>query len=426
MRYSGVMALCFAALFQLSACGDVPESQTSDAPPMPAEQLAEAKRIHKEVLTLDSHIDIPDTFATEAADPGQNGKYQVDLPKMQTGGLDAGFFIVYVAQTTRSSVNYDLAKQQAMVKFDAIHRMADVMYPDQIGLAYKVEDVRRIHDEGRLVALIGIENGYAIGKDILLLEKYYDLGARYITLAHMGHNDIADSANPREELGDAEAEHNGLSAFGSDVVAEMNRLGIMVDVSHISKAAMMQAVRESKAPVIASHSSVHALAPVPRNMDDEQLLALKRNGGVIQIVAFSSYLRYEPEKDNARAALATKMREKYLVEDLSTLNEEQMAEFDDALAELDKIWPLAPVSEFVDHIDYAVKLIGIEHVGISSDFDGGGGLDGWNDASETENVTIELVKRGYSQEEIAKLWGGNLLRVLSEVEMAAEKIRNQQ
>ena len=297
------------------------------------------------------------------------------------------------------------------------------MYPDEIELAYTTDDVERIHTDGKLVACIGIENGYAIGKDLSLLEKYHALGARYITLAHGGHNDIADSSTPRERLGDAEEEHGGISDFGEQVIAEMNRLGIMVDVSHISKKAMIEAAKLSRAPVIGSHSSTRALSDVPRNMDDQQLLALKTNGGVIQMVALDSFVKNQPEKAAMRRALFEEMGNAGTPRDLT---DEQRVEIRTKTAELHEKWPKATVSDFVDHIDHAVELIGIDHVGISSDFDGGGGGAGWNDASETLNVTIELVRRGYTEEEIEKLWGGNLLRVWREVERVAREMKTEQ
>ncbi len=385
--------------------------------------VEQARAIHERVLTIDTHDDIPFDFATPAVDPGVRGDRQVDLPKMREGGLDAAFFIVYVGQTERTPENYEKAKADAMVKFDAIHRMTEQMYPDEIALAYTADDVERIHAEGKLVALIGIENGFVVGKDLALLKKYHDLGARYITLAHGGHNDIADSATPRENLDDGQSEHDGISPFGEQVIAEMNRLGIMVDVSHISKAAMMDAVRLSKAPVIASHSSTRALCDHPRNLDDEQLRALKENGGVLQTVAFRSYVKEDPPekiaaRDSIRAAMGITDRQAF-----STLSDSARAAYRAEVARLNERWPSATVQDFVDHIDYAVRLIGIDHVGISSDFDGGGGLEGWNDASETFNVTLELVRRGYSEDDIARLWGGNLLRVLRQNERLAQELQ---
>jgi membrane dipeptidase len=407
----------------VSACGtsvSVPEL-TSDPVGEEEALIDRARGIHDRVLTIDSHDDISFDFATPEVDPGIRGGRQVDLVKMAEGGLDAAFFVVYVGQTERTPGNYAQAKADAMTKFDAIHRMAEEMYSDRIEIAYTADDFERIAAGGKLVAAIGIENGYVIGRDLSLLETYRDLGARYITLAHNGHNDIADSANWRENLGDVESEHDGISAFGEEVIAEMNRLGIMVDVSHISKAAMLDAVRVSRAPVIASHSSARALADTPRNMDDEQLQVLGDNGGVIQIVALDAFVSdtvgaRNTEIRTLRTALGLSPSDEV---DLSGLSASQRAEYERRMVEIAQEWAPVDVAMFVDHIDHAVDLIGIDHVGISSDFDGGGGVEGWSDASETMNVTLELVRRGYTEEEIATLWGGNLLRVLREVERVA-------
>ena len=418
MRGLTALTLSVILLGGLTGC-----ENSTEGGEMTTDQIdALAAEVQDEIITIDTHIDIPFTFATDEADPGVRGDYQVDLPKLDEGGLDAGFWIVYVGQTERTEENYAEAKELAMTKFDAIHRMTDEMYPDQIGLAYTADDVISIHNEGKKVALIGIENGYVIGKDLSLLEKYHALGARYITLAHGGHNDIADSSTPRENLGDGEEEHGGISDFGAEVIEEMNRLGIMVDVSHISKKAMLEAAQLSAAPVIASHSSARALCDHPRNMDDEMLQALKKNGGVVQTVAFSSYVKESPEE---KTAAMNALREEMGITSRaawSNLTDEQREAYRARVAELDEQWPPANVSDFVDHIDYMVNLIGIDHVGISSDFDGGGGVVGWQDASETLNVTKELVRRGYSKEQIEQIWGRNLLRVLRSVEeVAAQK-----
>ncbi len=415
--------LLIACALMLGACGAATD-ETSPAEPDDPESRARA--IHERVLTLDTHDDIPLDFATPDVDPGVRGERQVDLPKMREGGLDTGFFIVFVGQTARTPENYEQAKADAMTKFNSIHRMTEEMYPDQIELAYSADDVVRIQGSGKLVACIGIENGYVIGKDLSLLEKYHGLGARYITLAHGGHNDIADSSTPREALGDSEEEHGGVSPFGEQVIAEMNRLGIMVDVSHISKKAMLDAARLSQAPVIGSHSSARALCDHPRNMDDEQLLALKENGGVIQTVALGSFVKETPEaRTEALAALRAEFGLEGRRGGQEQLSEDQRAVFESRSAEIDERWPPADLQDFMNHIDHAVQVIGIDHVGISSDFDGGGGIEGWNDASESFNVTLELVKRGYSEEDIAKLWGGNLLRVWREVERVAAEMQSQ-
>jgi membrane dipeptidase len=326
---------------------------------------------------------------------------------------------VFVGQTPRTPENTERAKQIAMQKFEGIHRMAEQMYPDRIEIAYTPDDVERINKSGKLVAAIGIENGYVIGNDLALIKKYYDLGARYMTLAHTSNNDLCDSSTDPNG-----PEHHGISALGRQVVAEMNRVGMMVDISHVSKECMMQATALSRAPVIASHSSTRAFADVPRNMDDEQLLALKKNGGVMQTVALAGYVRVpSPEKQAAIAALRQElgMRGRGAGGQAGP-SDSVRAVYAQRMAAIEAKWPGPSVKDFVDHIDHAVKLIGIDHVGISSDFDGGGGVKGWSDAAESLNVTIELVRRGYSEEDIRKLWGGNVLRVWRENERIAKTL----
>ncbi len=415
------MGVAWLGLVAAACGGTAPEGDAADETAAAPSLVDRARAIHDRVLTIDTHDDIPLNFASAEVDPGQRGPRQVDLPKMEEGGLDAAFFIVYVGQTARTPENYAKAQADAMTKFEAIHRMAEEMYPGRIEIAYTADDFERIASAGKLIAAIGIENGYVLGRDLSLLQTYYDLGARYLGLAHNGHNDIADSAAPREALGDAPSEHDGISEFGETVVAEMNRLGIMVDVSHISKAAMLDAIRLSRAPVIASHSSARALADHPRNLDDEQLLALRDNGGVMQTVALGSFI--SPTAGARNAAIRALRNEIGVAPggplDPARLSEEQRAVYERRMQDIERDWPPVDIRMFVDHIDHAVNLIGIDHVGISSDFDGGGGIDGWRDASETFNVTLELLRRGYDEAAIAKLWGGNLLRVLREVERVA-------
>jgi membrane dipeptidase len=418
------LAVC---LIVLSACASA--TPAPDQSPVQSESeaslLARARTIHERAITIDTHDDIPFNFATPEVNPCGPLERKVDLPKMRAGGLDVAFFAVFVGQTPRTPENYEKARADAMTKFTAIHRMAEQLCPDQIEIAYTADDVVRINRSGKLVAAIGIENGYVIGKDLSLLKKYHELGARYITLAHGGHNDIADSATPRAN--EPAEEHDGISAFGEQVVAEMNRVGIMVDVSHISKDAMLDAVRLSKAPVIASHSSARAVNDNPRNMDDEQLRALKANGGVMQTVALGAFVRNPPAEK--QAAIQT-LREQFGITGgggggaaIQALPAERRADFQRRMAEIEEKWPGPTVRDFVDHIDHAVKLIGIDHVGISSDFDGGGGIPGWNTAAESLNVTVELVRRGYTDEQITKLWGGNLLRVWRDVERVSRELQ---
>lgn len=387
--------------------------------------VARARAIQSRIITIDTHKDIPDNFATAAADP-KSMPAQVNLDKMKAGGYDMAFFAVYVGQGARNDSGDAAAKARAMNKFNAIHRMAE-MYPDLIQIAYTPEDVVRIHNSGKLVAGIGIENGWVIGHDLSLIRKYYDLGGRYMTLAHMENNDICDSStDPRGP------EWHGLSPFGREVVGEMNRVGMMVDISHVSRECMMQATALSTSPVIASHSATTALANVPRNMDDEMLRAVAKNGGVVQIVAVSEYVKVQPpERDSAVAKLNREFFSSGAGRGgrgggrggrVASLSPQQRSEYDRRMAAIEAKWPSANVADFVNHIDHAVKVAGIDHVGISSDFDGGGGIVGWQDASQTFNVTLELVRRGYSEEDIRKIWGGNLLRVMGEnIKRAKEK-----
>lgn len=371
-----------------------------------AELRDRARALHQRIITIDTHDDIPLNFATAEVDP-LNANRQVNLEKMKAGGLDVGFFIVFVGQAPRTPENYERAKADAMTKFTAIRRMALEMYPDRVALVTTPAEVAAAKRAGKLGAAIGIENGFVIGRDLSLIQRYFDLGARYMTLAHSQNNDICDSStDPRGP------EHGGLSAFGREVVREMNRVGMMVDVSHVSKECMMQATALSAKPVIASHSSTKAVADHPRNLDDEQLRAVARNGGVVQMVALAAYVKAEPPAkraaiDSLRRAIGTTGGRAAL----SSLSAEQRAAYQRGLDAIEAKWPGPTVADFVDHIDHAVKVAGLDHVGISSDFDGGGGITGWRDAAETINVTVELLRRGYTEEQIRKLWSGNTLRV---------------
>jgi len=395
------------------------------------------KEIHEKIITIDTHDDINVKNFTDSINYTQRLSTQVNIPKMVEGGLDVAWLIVYTGQDSLNMAGYAKAKANAMAKFDAIHRLCEEIAPDKIELALTSDDVRRINKSGKKVAMIGVENAYPIGEDLSNFEKYHKLGARYISLSHNGHSQFCDS-----NTGEAENEwlYNGLSELGKDAVNEMNRLGIMIDVSHPSKESMLQMIKLSKAPIIASHSSARALCNHSRNLDDEQLKMLKENGGVVQTVAFSSYLNTE-KSDRLSAymkSIYSKIADSLGIDwhersQFSSLSDAQKDAFMESYPKVIKIGKdlvktkkdvpeSVNVADFVDHIDYMVKLIGIDHVGISSDFDGGGGIEGWSDASETMNVTAELIQRGYSESEIEKLWGGNLLRVLDEVQAVAAKI----
>jgi membrane dipeptidase len=417
-------------------------SLLTQVPPAEERVIRQARAIHDKVIVLDTHIDFAPVNLVGQANYTQRLDTQFNLPNMTDGGLDALFFSIYVSQTREAQnpdaftpAGYARAYKLAVEKFDAVHRFTREIAPNKIEMALQSADVRRIHAQGKKAALMGVENGYPLGEDVGRVKEFYERGARYLSLTHNGHNQLADS-----HTGERDGwKWNGLSPLGRKVIAELNRLGIMIDVSHASKESMMQTAALSRAPIIASHSAVRALCDVSRNMDDEQLLALKKTGGVIQVVAYSSFVKTtKPHSPERNAALAAARKAFDLPEQtgpgqrarfqaaLKRLPTDRRAEYEKRLAEIDRQHPgdaPATLNDFVDHIDYAVKLIGIDHVGISSDFDGGGGVIGWNDAAETFNVTLELVRRGYTEEQIGKLWGGNLLRVMDQVQKIARELQ---
>ena len=330
------------------------------------------------LITIDTHIDINVDNFTDSLNYTMNTDTQFNLPNMMEGELDVAWLVVYTAQGELNEEGYEAAYENAISKFDAIDRLVNVYAPDQVELGLTSDDVRKILAKGKKVIMIGVENAYSMGLDTSNVKKFWERGARYVSLSHNGHSQFTDS-NTGEF--DGTALHNGLSDLGKEVVELLNYYGIMIDISHPSKEGIRQMAELSKAPIIASHSSARALRDHPRNLDDEQLNWIKENGGVIQTTALGSFLT-------------------------------------------DRKDPPANMDDFMDHIDYMVEKIGIDHVGISSDFDGGGGIVGWDDASETMNVTSALRERGYSESEIAKLWGGNLLRVLDEVQEIAAKLQS--
>ncbi|MDR9418303.1 dipeptidase [Gracilimonas sp.] len=397
-----------------------------------------AMDIHERVITADTHVDISVSNFIEETNYTQRLDTQVDLPKMEEGGLDVAWLVVYTGQGELTEEGYAAAYENADAKFNAIHRLTEEIAPDRIELATTSDDVRRIAAEGKKVVMIGVENAYPVGEDLSRIEEFYNRGARYMSLTHNGHNQFGDS-NTGER--DDEWMHNGLGDLGREAIAEMNRLGIMIDISHPAKTTNMQTMELSEAPVMASHSSARGMYDHSRNLSDEELMMLKENGGVVQTVAFRGYVDGEKHAawQEASRTVLEEEAEKIGLElvgwgDIRDMSEEEREEYmelyrtaqDNAEPRIENEvninTPPVSVSDFVDHIDYMVDLIGIEHVGISSDFDGGGGVYNWMDASETFNVTHELVKRGYTEEQIEMLWSGNLLRVLDEVQAVADEL----
>ncbi len=383
-----------------------------------------AMKIQERVLTVDTHCDTPMMMVRGDYDMGvkhesgpRSGK--IDLPRMKEGGLDAEFFAAFVGQGELTPEGYVRAKERADSLIDAVQKMCQD-YPDLVELATSPEDAYRIEKEGKRAAFIGMENGYPIGKDLGLVKTFYDRGVRYITLCHTADNDICDSSTDRKN-----PEDNGLSEFGKKVVAECNRLGIMVDISHVSDKSFYDVLSLTKTPVIASHSSARAVCDHPRNLSDDMLKALGDNGGVIQVCFVSSFVRKEkanPERDKAIAELRDKYQALQDSQD-KTLRDKMRSEYRAVMEKYPS--ERATVQDLVDHIDHIVKLIGIDHVGLGTDFDGGGGIEGCNDVSEMPNITEELLRRGYSEEDIQKIWGGNLMRVFKAVQEAAQEQNSQ-
>ncbi|WP_247231609.1 dipeptidase [Telluribacter sp. SYSU D00476] len=376
-----------------------------------------AARIHEKALTIDTHADVPINMMKDGFDIAREHQFeqdgsQIDFPRMKKGGMDAMFFAVYLGQGRRTPEATAEAKQQALAIFDKIHQ-AVRDNPAVAELATTPQDAYRLQKEGKRAVFIGMENGWPIGSDLSNLRQFYDLGLRYITLSHSANNDICDSSMDPDG-----PEYNGLSRFGEQVVREMNRLGIMVDISHVSDSTFYDVMRLTKAPAIASHSSCRALCDHPRNMTDDMIKALASNGGVIQINFVPDFLRKPSQQQEiSMKALRMKLRQTDLSEaDRKALYEERKAMREKYASDM------PTVKDAVDHIEHVIRLVGVNHVGIGMDMDGGGQVVGCRDVSEIGSITEELVRRGYSARDIEKIWGGNILRVLGEVQRVAAKM----
>lgn len=405
IQWSCYLLFCVLFLPEIVACKEKPEVR--------------ATRIHQSVLTIDTHSDTPLNLLLEVFDIAKRNDQattgtKVDFPRMKEGGLDAQFFAVFVSQGPRTPEGDAKAQKKALDILAAIKKNV-AANTNVAEIALTPEDAYKLKKEGKRAIFIGLENGYALANDITMVKKYYDMGIRYITLCHTSNNDVCDSSTEKYKG----EEHHGLSPFGKLVVTEMNRTGMMIDVSHISDAAFMDVIRLSKVPVIASHSCARAVCDNPRNLTDEDLRALAKNGGVIQMCFLSDYVKKSDPNPKRDSALAV-VRKKY--NDFQDLSEAKYKEAWKEYRETGRKFPnkLATVQDMVDHIDHIVKVIGIDYVGIGTDFDGGGDLSGCRDVSQMQNVTLELVKRGYSDEAIQKIWGGNFMRVFREVQKSAK------
>lgn len=400
-------------LLAVTACG--PQPETSAPPPTP-------QQIHEDVLTVDTHVDTTFEVMDPHFDLGERHNVEedgsnVDFIRMKEGGLDAIFFAVFVGQGPRTPEAHAAAREKAVAQFEGIRRAVDENR-ELVELALTPDDAYRLEKKGQRALYIGMENGYPIGTDLSLVQMYYDMGARYITLCHGGNNEICDSATD-----DDGPEHGGLSDFGRDVVREMNRLGMMVDVSHISDDAFHDVVEVSTAPVIATHSCTRALCDHPRNMTDDMIRRLAEQGGVIQITLVKDFVRTPPPNPARDAELAA-LRDKY--GDYGQMSAEEQEKAREEWRAIRRRYPPAPssVAQVVDHIDHVVQLVGIDHVGIGTDFDGGGWVDDCRDVSQLPNITAELVRRGYTADQIRQIWGGNAMRVFREAEATARRMKN--
>lgn len=366
----------------------------------------EAWRIHRSALVVDGHNDFPwESRAHGETDISSYAtNFHTDIPRLKLGGLGAQFWAIYVpARLMRTGG----AARQTLEQIDFVHRMI-ARYPDTFELALTSGDVRRIRKAGKIASLMGIEGGHSIENSLGLLRMYHQLGVRYMTLTHSDSLSWADAATDKPQA-------NGLNEFGRQVVSEMNRLGMLVDISHVSPATMHAALDTSKAPVIASHSGVYAVAQHPRNVPDDVLVRLKQNGGVVMINFFSGFVVPESARRMTDMfEVSRQLREKFPNED----------DYSKAMAEWHKANPMEPgtVKNLVDHIDHAVKVAGVDHVGLGSDYDGVSKVPvDLPDVSSYPVVTQELLNRGYRESDIKKILGENLLRAMEAAERAAGK-----
>ena len=409
--------LFFAILFSL---GVVISCKNGNKKLTDAQLAEQAVKLHSEMISIDTHNDTPMRFLRSGFDfSGENNKARsscVDLLKMKKGGLDGAFFAAFIGQGDCTPEKYEKVNARVLEILTAIHKQVE-KYDSQAGIATVPDDIYRLKKEGKRAIYIGVENGYPIGTDISLLKKYYDLGARYVTLCHTSNNQICTSSTSKDTLN-----KSGLSDLGQEVVKEMNRLGMIIDISHVSDSSFYQALKLSKTPIIASHSCARAVCNNPRNLSDDMLVALAKKGGVIQMCILSDYVKVmerNSKSDSARTAL----RKKY--NNFQNLTPEQ-----DSLATIEwyqneEKFPQkkATVADVVDHIDHIVKVVGVDYVGIGTDFDGGGGVDGCRDASQMMNITMELLRRGYSDNDIKKIWGENFMRVFRQVQAYAQNVK---
>ena len=395
-------------------------AQSSDA--TSAAVSARARTIHESAIIVDTHADTPQRFLDEGFDIGSTDPKDVghmSLDKARRGNLGAEFFSIWVDPET----NQGHFAQHTFDLIDSVYEQA-ARHPDRMMMAFSVADIEHAHREHKLAALMGIEGGHSIENDMHLLRDYYRLGVRYMTLSWSNTNEWADSSG---DINDAKVQHhNGLTDFGKQVVLEMNRLGMMVDISHVADKTFWDTIATTKAPVIASHSSARALVNHPRNMTDDMLRAVAKNGGVVQVNFYSAFV----DEDYRKAMEAQDKDEEaavqqYLVERKAEGKTVTYTDKD----RIERQWtakvPRPPFKSLIDHIDHVAKVAGVDHVGLGSDFDGVSGAtpQGMDSAADLPKITQALLDRGYSAEDIKKILGGNLLRVFRQVESVSREMQ---
>jgi membrane dipeptidase len=381
-----------------------------------------ARAIHDSALVIDTHADTPQRFLDENFDLGStdpNDIGHISLEKARRGNLDGEFFSIWVDPET----NQGHFARHTFDLIDSVYEQA-ARHPDRMMMAFSPADIERAHKEHKLAALMGIEGGHSIENDMHLLRDYYRLGVRYMTLSWSNTNEWADSSG---DISDSKVQHhNGLTDFGKQVVLEMNRLGMMVDISHVADKTFWDAIATTKAPVIASHSSARALTSAPRNMTDEMLEAVAKNGGVVQVNFFNgfidqTFLDAEKAQSDAKAAAVAA----YIAQRKAEGKPVNYIEVDRMEREWMARIPRPPLKSLIDHIDHIAKVAGIDHVGLGSDFDGVSGAtpQGIDSAADLPKITQALLDRGYSEGDIRKILGGNILRVFGEVERVSHEMQ---
>ncbi len=374
-----------------------------------------AARLHREAIVIDTHNDITSPISDKGYDLGPrdaSGQTQTDIPRMKEGGLDAEFFAIYVSgRYAREGGSARRAFQMIDGVYDQVRR-----HPDALEMAFTSDDIRRISKSGKIAALMGIEGGHAIEDSLPALRMFYKLGVRYMTLTHSNTNNWADSSG---DINNKEIKHhNGLTDFGREVVREMNRIGMMVDISHVADKTFWDVMAVSQAPVIASHSSARALTDIPRNMTDEMLAAVGKRGGVVMINFGASFVNTKYVKPSPEAQAKIDEARRMYAGDPDRMRAE--------IAKITGPRPRVTLDMLIDHIAHVAKVAGIDHVGIGSDFDGVGGQlpEGMEDISKLPAITFELLKRGFSDADVKKILGENFLRTMAEVERAAKKLQD--